>query len=219
MPKMPRRDCRSLAGGAATQGAFADLGEFASERRLSDDLPWLIVANAEQITPKGVELLNRQIDEERVGLFASHPASRDRIARARAGQAPGIFHVERPAAMLFRDFVALSRTCTFDLYRSIFGKRFKLTDMHPVERLLAKQEQTRDDFKSLDRYFQGTVNVLRPLRLPAASLTEGPKAGELAGQLKQARQAMLDRWPAAPTAQPRPAWSGGDARSARPMRR
>jgi hypothetical protein len=177
---------------AATQGAYADLSDFLSEGRLSDDLSWLIVANAEQITPKGLELVERQIDEEKTGLFASHPASRDRIARTRAEQAPGIFHVERPAATLFSDFVALSRTCTFDLYRSLFGKRFKLTDMHPVEQLLAKQEQTVDDLKSLNRYFQGTFNVLRPLRLPAAPLVEGPRPSELAAQVKQARQAMLE---------------------------
>ncbi|HWB11252.1 MAG TPA: M48 family metallopeptidase [Pirellulales bacterium] len=181
--------------GAATQGAYADLADFAAEGRLSDDLPWLIVANAEQITPKGLAMLERQIDEEEAGLFASHPPSRDRIARMRAEQAPGIFHVERPAATLFSDFVALSRTCTFDLYRAVFGKQFKLTDMHPVEQLLARQEQTFDDLKSLNRYFQGTFNVLRPLRLPATPLVEGPRPSELADRLKQARQATLEHLP------------------------
>jgi Zn-dependent protease with chaperone function len=179
----------------ATQGAYADLSDFASEGRLSDDLPWLIVANAEQITPQALERIERQIDEEKAGLFASHPAPRDRIARARAERAPGIFQVERPAATLFSDFVALSRTCTFDLYRSLFGKQFKLSDMHPVEQLLAKQEQTLDDLKSLNRYFQGTFNVLRPLRLPSAPLTDGPSPAELAAQLKRSRQEMLDRLP------------------------
>jgi hypothetical protein len=160
---------------------------------LSDDLSWLIVANAEQITPKGLELIERGIDEEKTVLFATHPASRDRIARTREEQAPGMFHIERPAATLFSDFVALSRTCTFDLYRSLFGKRFKLTDMHPVEQLLAKQEQTVGDLKSLNRYFQGTFNILRPLRLPSAPLREGPGPSELAGQLKEARESMLAR--------------------------
>ncbi|HVA48380.1 MAG TPA: M48 family metallopeptidase [Pirellulales bacterium] len=181
---------------AATQGAFADLGDFAREGRLADDLPRLIVANVDQITPAGLESINKAVDEETTGLFSTHPASRDRIERAQEEQAPGIFHVELPAATLFRDFTALSRTCTFDLYRSLFGKGFKLTDMHPVEQLLAKQAQTIDDIKSLKRYFQGTFSLLRPLRLPAASTTEGTGAGELAAQLKQARQAMLDRLPA-----------------------
>lgn len=181
---------------AATQGAFADLGEFASEGRLGDDLPRLIVANARQVTAEGMRLINEQVDEEKAGMFSTHPSSRDRIEQARQEAAPGVFHVELPTASLFRDFSALSRTCTFDLYRSMFGKRFKLTDMHPVDQLLARQEKTIEDFKSVQRFFQGTFNLLRPLRLPAASLTRESTGGELAAQLKEARQAMLDRLPA-----------------------
>lgn len=181
---------------AATHGAYADLGEFAREGRLGDDLPRLIVANVQQITPAGLQQINQQVDEENAGLFSTHPSSRERIERAKDEAEPGVFHVDLPAASLFRDFSALSRTCTFDLYRSMFGKQFKLTDMHPVEQLLARQERTIEDFKSVQRFFQGTFNLLRPLRLPAASLTQESTAGELAGQLKQARQAMLDRLPA-----------------------
>ena len=180
---------------AATQGAFADLGEFASEGRLGDDLPRLIVANARQVTAEGLRLINEQVDEEKAGIFSTHPSSRDRIAQAREEAAPGVFHLELPTASLFRDFSALSRTCTFDLYRSMFGKRFKLTDMHPVDQLLARQEKTIEDIKSVQRFFQGTFNLLRPLRLPAASLTRELTGGELATQLKEARQAMLDRLP------------------------
>lgn len=180
---------------AATQGAFADLGEFASEGRLGDDLPRLIVANARQVTAEGLRLINEQVDEEKAGIFSTHPSSRDRIAQAREDAAPGVFHLELPTASLFRDFSALSRTCTFDLYRSMFGKRFKLTDMHPVDQLLARQEKTVEDIKSVQRFFQGTFNLLRPLRLPAASLTRESTGGELAAQLKEARQAMLDRLP------------------------
>lgn len=180
---------------AATQGAYVDLDEFAQEGRLADDLPRLIASNVGQLKPAVVELVNKAVDEETTELFATHPASRDRIDRAREEQAPGIFHVELPGAALFRDFAALSRTCTFDFYRSVFGKGFKFTDMHPVEELLAKQERTIDDIKSLRRYFQDSFTLLLPLRLPPASLTQ-VNAGQLAAELKRTRQEMSQGLPA-----------------------
>ncbi|HVX11735.1 MAG TPA: M48 family metalloprotease [Pirellulales bacterium] len=179
----------------ATQGAFADLGEFSKEGRLSDDFPRLIVANAGQIGPQATKWVDERIDEESEGLFSTHPAPRDRIAHAHEEAAPGIFHVERPARDLFQNFAALSKTCTLDLYRSLFGKQVKLTDLHPVEQLLAKQEQFADDIKSLKRFFQNTFSLLRPLRLPQSSLTEGAPATHLVVELKRARQSMLQQLP------------------------
>lgn len=181
--------------GVATQGAYADLGEFYREGRLGDDLPRLIVANIGQITDQGRKLIEQQADEEKAGWFSTHPADCDRIAQARAEAAPGIFRVEQPATLLFRDFAALSKTCTFDFYRQIFGKSFKLTDMHPTERLLARQEKTQDDVKSLSRYFQGEFNVLRPLHLPKAMPAAPARPTAVLAQLKQARQSMLDAVP------------------------
>lgn len=179
---------------AATHGAYADLDDFAREGRLADDLPRLIAANVGQLKPAVVELVNKAVDEEAAGLFATHPAWRDRIDRAHDEQAPGVFHVELPSASLFRDFAALCRTCTFDFYRAVFGKGFKLTDMHPVEHLLAKQERTIDDVKSLKRYFQDSFVLMLPLRLPPASLTE-TSAGQVATDLKRAREEMLQSLP------------------------
>lgn len=182
--------------GVATQGAYADLGEFYREGRLGDNLPRLIVANLDQINEKSVQQIHQQMSEAKAGLFSTHPADSDRIERARAEAAPGIFRLEQPATLLFRDFTALSKTCTFDFYRLIFGKSFKLTDMHLIERLLARQEKTQDDVRSLNRYFQGTFNVLRPIHLPKALLTAPGRPVETLRRLKQARQSMLDAVPA-----------------------
>lgn len=184
----------------ATHGAYADLDEYRREGRLADDLPRLIVANVGQIPEKLREQIDKHIAESEAGLFDTHPADRDRIAFAREQQAPGIFHVELPAQVLFSDFAALSKTCTFDFYRQRFGKEFRLSDMHPVEQLLARQEKTQEDVKALGRYFQGTFNVLRPIRLPGILPNGEADPRQTLTLLKQAREQMLLAVPAYATA-------------------
>ena len=181
--------------GLATRGAFAALEEFRREGRLGDDLPRLIAANVEQIPAEAQQLIDRQIAEHNTGLLDTHPCDRERIASARAEQAPGIFRLAEPAAVLFRDFAALSKTATFDFYRQTFGKKFKLSDMHPVEQLLARQQKTQQDVKTLGRYLQGAFNVLRPLRLPGQISASGDPRETLV-RLKQARDEMLKAAPA-----------------------
>jgi hypothetical protein len=180
----------------ATRGAYADLAEYRREGRLGDDLPRLIAANVGQIPEQLRGQIDKLIAERKAGIFDTHPCDADRIEFARRLQAPGIFHVELPATLLFSDFSALCKTATFDFYRQEFGKNFKLTDMHPVEQLLARQEKTQEEVKSLPRYFQGAFNVLRPIRLPGILPNEAADPRQTLAQLKQAREQMLLAVPA-----------------------
>jgi Zn-dependent protease with chaperone function len=184
----------------ATRGAYADLDEYRREGRLGDDLPRLIAANVDQLPEPLLEIIDKGIKEAKTGLFDTHPSDRDRIEFAVQQRAAGLFHVELPATLLFRDFAALSKTATFDFYREIFGKNFKLSDMHPVDQLLARQEKTKAEVKSLARYFQGACNGLRPLRLPGILPNEGADPRETLALLKQAREQMLLAAPAYRTA-------------------
>lgn len=180
----------------ATQGAQADLGTFYQEGRLADNLPRLILANVEQIPAEIRAKVNRMVDESTTGLLDTHPADKDRIASARREDAPGIFHLDRPASVLFRDFDALSKNVTWDFYRAIFGPRFKPSDMHPIDDLLARQSKEQEAGKALGRYFQGAFNTLRPLPLPATPPAAPAKPRQCAAELKEARQRMLQLKPA-----------------------
>jgi hypothetical protein len=179
----------------AQQGAFADLEEYRREGRLGDDLPRLIVANVDQLSDQARDALDQVLAEQKTGMFDTHPCLRDRVASALETDAPGVFHLELPATVLFGDFSALCRTSTFDFYRQIFGKNFRLTDMHPVADLLGKREKSQQDVKALARYFQGTFNVLRPIRLPNV-LTESDAPRQTLDRLRQAREQMLSAAPA-----------------------
>jgi hypothetical protein len=176
----------------AHNGARADLAEFYSEGRLADNLPRLIMANIEHITPEMAERVRKLQDEEASGWFDTHPAYKDRVASARQEQAPGMFHLECPASVLFSNSDALSRDVTWDLYRHIFGPQFKASEMHPVDDLLARQGTEIEAGKALDRFFPGRFHSLRPPLLHDTYLAPPDDPRQVLAQLKQARRQMLD---------------------------
>lgn len=57
---------------------------------------------------------------------------KDRVRRAQR-EGAGLFADQRPAASLFSDFPAMSRSTTGDLYRAVFGNRFQPSRMQAME--------------------------------------------------------------------------------------
>jgi tetratricopeptide (TPR) repeat protein len=175
----------------ATEGAHMDLGEWYKEGRLGDNLPRLIVANLEQIPEELVDKILAGEARRKTGWFDSHPASKDRLANALREAAPGVFHLEIPAATLFSDFEGLCRNVTWDFYRGVFGPQFQPSDMHPVADLLSRQGRQVAAVKALARYFQGQFNVLRPITLPPEAADPPENAAQASEQMKAARAKML----------------------------
>ncbi len=123
--------------GAGLWPAQALVTECWRKDRYPDDLPGVIVHLAEDMPPK----VRRQIDKEfaraKTGLFDTHPAHRDRVANVRREKTDGIFALDGPATRLFADYPRLARDVSLDLYRNVFGKRIKRTDLVPVEAIFA----------------------------------------------------------------------------------
>jgi Zn-dependent protease with chaperone function len=147
----------------ATNKAYADLGHWYREGRLGDDLPTLIVANVGQMPRHVLATIDRQLQEPATGWLDTHPANGQRIARAKLAKCAGLFHDERPATALFSDFAALSKTVTFDFYKGALGSAVQITDLHPTEKLLARQQREDAGGRALGRYLQGAWSALRPL--------------------------------------------------------
>ncbi len=152
---------------AAYDRALAALAKFYREGRLGDNLPRLVAVNASQMPDDVRQTLQRLSDQATTRLLDTHPCPKDRIANARQEGAPGIFHTQRPASVLFTDFDDVCRKATWDFYRGIFGSRLKPTDMHSINPLVARQEEDVARRKALDRFFQGTFSPLRMASLPA----------------------------------------------------
>ncbi len=130
--------CRRLPLiGISMHAAFHDLEGYFNDGKLADNLPALIILNLPMVPPEIRRHIDEQTARETTSLFGSHPCPRERIAFAKRQNSEGVFHVEGPASELFRDFRSLSRNCTWDAYRGIFGARLKLSDLCPVDELIA----------------------------------------------------------------------------------
>ena len=175
----------------AHQVAQRDLGSFWDEGRLPDDLTGLIVSRTEGMPGEVKKAMEKDLRETATGWFDTHPAGRDRIARARAENAPGVLECPRSAAVLFRDFPGLCKESAKDVYREVLGPKFSAENLRPLAELLQRQEREKAGGEALQRYFQGRLSPLRPL--PVGQAAEAPASEDA---LRAARERMLQAVPA-----------------------
>ena len=168
----------------AAQGAVSDLAASWQERRLPDNLPKLILANAAQLPDVLREALREAETHGRTRLFDTHPCNRERIARTRDVPDGGFFRLDGPATDLFRDFDALACATTLDFYRSLFGPQIRKDGLYPVAEVIESQAVAHQAGEAFGRFFLEALGPLQPLRLPS----EYPAAP---ADLKAAKQALV----------------------------
>ena len=120
--------------GFAQHAAILGMRNLLAKAVMIDDLPKMNQLLRGQLTRNQRENLKKTLDEERTGLFDSHPCTRQRIEVAARAEAEGMFTAERPARELFRNFDALCRNVTQDFYRNAIGRMVNPNEMEPVER-------------------------------------------------------------------------------------
>lgn len=132
--------------GVAANATYALLGQaWHRGAPLPDDLSVLIAYYADEIPPTLRRRLEKEWKKTKTGLFDTHPAYQERVSHARAEKAPGIFHLDWPAARLFADFPKLTRAVTRDFYRQVFGRRVNPNDLVPAAALLPSQPKPREE--------------------------------------------------------------------------
>lgn len=103
-----------------------------------DNLPALLLQQADKLPAQTKMDIRNSVAKDQTGIFDSHPADKDRIASAKKEATPGIFDATAPAKSLFRDFEALSKNVTWDIYRAM-GADIKPQDMTPINKLTAPE--------------------------------------------------------------------------------
>jgi Zn-dependent protease with chaperone function len=141
----------------ANQGAHVDLRRSWQAGRLADDLPRLILANVDQMKShaEAIDEARSEAMARKTGLLDTHPADRDRIASAERERAAGLFTVEAPATVLFRDFDSLSRKVTREYYCEMIGETVGDEQLAPSDELVRNYESLVEGSKALARGFQG----------------------------------------------------------------
>jgi hypothetical protein len=160
--------------------------------RLADDVPALIMAKIENFDehPELLKAIEHAVFDKRTGWFDTHPSPTDRVASAEAENAPGIFHLDYPATVLFREFRALCKEATVIYYQQILGAEYQHVRLIDTTLAVQEQKEQYEAQRTLYRYFQGQLLGHRELFLPEG-WTPTPADPELTKrQLRQARQAM-----------------------------
>lgn len=173
------------------QGAMSDLRDYYREGRLADDVPALIVFNTKQLPPETQAKITEHVKTAKAKWHDTHPGDSDRIASVQREQAEGLFRVEAPASVLFRDYKTLCKFVTRDLYRLFFGENVDQSLLYPTATLIKRTETEQGNYKALARYFRGTFHPLRPLPLERWKTAAPASAKATAEELKTVREEML----------------------------
>lgn len=184
----------------AHQLSFRDVAAFYDEGRLPDNMIALAVSNTSFVTAKIQQKLRRMMLEERTGPFDAYPADRDRILAATTDGSPGVFRLgslprDLPASVLFRDFEDVSKAETVRYFENVLNRPIKAKMLHPVGKLLERQNLEIESAKALRRYFQTDVPALRPLPIAAQSTDYPDDWNEVIDELKACRERMTAELP------------------------
>jgi len=95
--------------------------EAAYKQKTVKNLPRSIMKNTKVLEPQLVQQLLVASYSTKAGMFDSHPSDGQRIAKAEAMAAEGIFHSTAPASALFSNFEMTCESITDDFYRNEFG--------------------------------------------------------------------------------------------------
>ena len=176
----------------AHRGAISDLGSFYREGRLGDNLPKMILLNADQLPEKVHAKIDEMILESKTGLFDTHPADAERMTSAAMENTEGIFQLRLPAAHLFKRFDFLSRAVTWDFYKEVFGDKLKKSDIHTVDQLMERLKIQQAAWKAVRRFLQDHISWYRPLPTPTAAWEAAPDVAWTVQNLKRHRAKMLN---------------------------
>lgn len=177
--------------GAAESGAHQDLGNAWREKRLADDLPKLIRANVEQIKPELRERLIADGLGQAAGMYASHPATRDRIAAGGREPQAGVFGgIDAPAQVLFRDFARLCCDATLSWYKHEAGLPVQTSNLVPTGELVAAYERDVAASRAAERIL-GKLWSGAALFAPAGEPEDGDREA-LAAEAKAAEDQIVE---------------------------
>jgi Zn-dependent protease with chaperone function len=156
------------------------------EGRLCEDLPGLVAALANRMPPAlRAEIEADDAEQARAGIFDTHPPDRQRIDSAKAENAPGVLHLDGPAAVLLGDASPLPRRVSEAYYRDEAEIAVRAHQLRPLSEFLERHDVLVSEAEAAERYFGDVFDLFHPL--PARQGTSSPSS--LADGLEWLREA------------------------------
>lgn len=176
----------------AYHGAHMELGVAWRERRLADDLPLFIKSREAALPQEAKDKLLKALAERKSRWFDTHPSHSQRIQRVRKENPPGIFGIEAPASILFRDFKETCRRATILHYQKFLGKNLKPEHLVETADISTDHDVRKEKQLARRRYFQDLLSPARALYPDSAEgLPQNP--ADVSKFIRQARAALLSR--------------------------
>ena len=180
----------------ACDDAFDRLSSYYHDGKLVDDFTKVVRRRADALPAATRDALARHLEEEKTGLFDSHPSHGDRIAAARALDRPGIFHLKWPATALFRDFSEVARRATRELYRSHEIPDADIDKMlREADEFLAHQETVDAASDAFGRVTQACFHPDLPQELPELAAGGDVELSRQIARVRAARKRLLEQAP------------------------
>jgi Zn-dependent protease with chaperone function len=184
---------------AATHFAYQDVQQCWASRRLPENLVLLIDHKSTSLPAEIHQEITATNADEKTGWFDTHPCDADRLCAVRQLNESGIFHSTEPAARLFSDFAALSKTVTRHQYEKHFKLAFTDQDLISADDLLRESTAIAGAEAMVVCYYGTVRSFLHPLLIdrqlpapvePAAALAEWRVAcGAIEAQREEAQKA------------------------------
>jgi hypothetical protein len=123
---------------AAMEQALGHLQQMWQERRLADDVVALVQGHYRTLAEdrETATRLETAVFGGSTGVLDTHPAPKDRVARASALGRAGIVQSVQPSSALFRDFTSLSKSLTLQFYQEQLGEQIPEQNLVPAEQAL-----------------------------------------------------------------------------------
>lgn len=167
--------------------AFAELRSAYKERRLADNLFGLVAFHDENLSEADRRELRDQQLNEKTDWFDTHPCLADRIANIERENAPGVFLVEAPATVLFRDFEATCRAETLALYRRQLDEELPASQLASVQELIGRRKALQQQDAAAERVLADLYDYRWVLPLPDELQPSSDSLNEAIDQIRKLR--------------------------------
>lgn len=108
---------------------------------LVDNIPRLMLHIGKTMPIDVVRRIADTKQTEKQERLDTHPPTRDRVNAAKKINQNGIFHLDRPATDLIRDWGSMCQECTIDFYSGVLGEKVTADQLTPIEKILSSEHK------------------------------------------------------------------------------
>jgi Zn-dependent protease with chaperone function len=173
---------------AASNFAEQELNHLARERRLVDNFPRLIAAQARYLPEPVREQLAKADQQAEMSWDDTHPPNRLRVAQALLLNQPCRYAPEGPATDLFVDFDSRCRAMAREIYSDNLNRPVTAEELIPVDQAIAEMAQSAANDQASRDYVGGAMKALDQLDFDEPTLSTTQSAAELWSELLSARR-------------------------------